>query len=97
MLVMELAQGGSLDRIIAAAGTDTAHPPLTSDFAIRIASDIALALCFVHNLGRRHGDVKPQNIVLTTRGEAKLCDFGLAKMVMENLPQTDTRMGKAGE
>ena len=101
LLVMELCQGGSLDQLI----RDRGKRGLDVDVATGIASDIALALKFVHEMGRKHGDVKPQNVVLTegsprggsrpTRPVAKLCDFGLARMVMGHLPQTDTRMGKA--
>lgn len=53
-------------------------PPLP---AVRIALDIARALAYGWKHQRlTHGDIKPANIMLTTRDETKLADFGLAKV-----------------
>src|SRR6478752_3540250 len=45
--------------------------------ALTVARDIGAALADLHGVGSAHGDIKPQNIVLTPRG-ARLIDFGLA-------------------
>ncbi|MHC4780029.1 MAG: protein kinase domain-containing protein, partial [Planctomycetota bacterium] len=53
---------------------------------LRLAVEVLQALAFIHGLGYVHGDVKPQNIMVDSRGEkprAKLLDFGLAESIME--------------
>ena len=50
---------------------------------IRFATQIAEALEAVHSHGVRHGDVKPENIVVQADDRIKLLDFGLASRVVE--------------
>jgi len=70
-LVMELLQGETLaDRL--AAG------PLPPAEAARIAASVADALDAAHQLGIVHRDVKPANVMLTTAGDVKVMDFGIA-------------------
>ena len=54
--------------------------PLPLDETVRLAIQIASALEEAHSRGILHRDLKPDNIVLTAAGAAKLLDFGLAKM-----------------
>jgi tetratricopeptide (TPR) repeat protein/tRNA A-37 threonylcarbamoyl transferase component Bud32 len=51
---------------------------LSAERALDIVIDVCKALCAAHDLGIIHRDVKPENILLTPEGEAKLADFGLA-------------------
>jgi serine/threonine protein kinase/Tol biopolymer transport system component len=72
-LVLELIAGETLaDRI--------AKGPLPVDEAVAIAKQIAEALEAAHEKGITHRDLKPANIALTTDGQVKVLDFGLAKV-----------------
>ena len=44
----------------------------------RIYKEVCQAVRYLHERSIIHGDVKPENVVMTKKGEAKLCDFGSA-------------------
>jgi eukaryotic-like serine/threonine-protein kinase len=89
-IAMEYASGGTLeDRIL----EDGALPPRT---AAEVASQIAEALGFAHERGVIHRDIKPQNILLNALGDAKVTDFGLARVAYStSLSQTSLVLGTA--
>src|SRR4030095_1261106 len=71
-IVMELLDGESLgDRIRRGA--------LDIDSVLRVGIQIIDALESAHSKGIVHRDLKPANIFITSRGQAKILDFGLAK------------------
>jgi len=58
--------------------------PLPVREAVQVAEQVADALSEAHAHAIIHRDVKPQNIMLTARGQVKVLDFGLAKVVSEH-------------
>src|SRR5262249_18867588 len=61
--------------------------------AVHIALDVARALEHAHSRNVIHRDIKPDNILLSNSGLAKLVDFGLAKRTDEPSHLTATRQG----
>lgn len=73
-IAMELVEGESLDQYVA-------HHPLDVRELLDFAIQIADALDAAHSNGILHRDIKPANILISSRGQAKILDFGLAKLV----------------
>jgi serine/threonine protein kinase len=77
-LAMELLQGAPLSEQIHAGGMGIGE-------VLSIAIPVASALEAAHKLGIVHRDIKPANLFLTSRGQVKILDFGLAKMRRRHL------------
>jgi serine/threonine protein kinase len=80
-LVMELLEGQSLDRLY---GGKAVPLPKLLELGIQIAD----ALDAAHRKGILHRDIKPANIYVTTSGQTKILDFGLARF--EDRPSEET-------
>ncbi len=79
-LVMEFIEGTSLDRLVAEKG------PLAVDRACDYIGQAALGLQHAYEHGMVHRDIKPQNLMLTPKGQVKILDFGLARFLSESEP-----------
>jgi len=79
-ITMELLEGTALSARIAG------HP-IPIDQLLEWGIQIADALDAAHSKGIVHRDIKPQNIFITQRGQAKVLDFGLAKLEASPVPQ----------
>lgn len=86
-LVMEFIEGRSLGERLELAG----RIPISE--AIALVSQVARALDWLHGQGILHRDVKPDNIIVSIDGVAKLTDLGLVKELLMN--QNLTRTGAA--
>ncbi len=90
-LVMELLDGVSLDR--RGRGAD---PPLEIPDVVQIGDDLLDVLAAAHDLGLIHRDIKPANVFITKKGQLKVLDFGIARLVeptVESVTQTGMMMG----
>jgi serine/threonine protein kinase/Tfp pilus assembly protein PilF len=76
-IVMAYVEGETLD-------VRMKRKPLELAESLAIATQVADALAEAHAHGIIHRDIKPSNIIITTRGQAKVMDFGLAKLVLQS-------------
>jgi serine/threonine-protein kinase len=89
-IVMELVEGRDLKDII------RERAPLEVSEAFSIARQVASALDFAHKRGLVHRDIKPQNIMVTDAGVAKVTDFGIARSLSASqLTRTGMVIGTA--
>src|SRR5436190_1508884 len=88
-IVFEYVDGENLKQLVSRTG------PLQVRRAIELAIAIADGLAFAHDHGLVHRDVKPQNVLLTPDGEAKVTDFGIARSldIEHGVTQTGTVLG----
>lgn len=87
-IVMEYVEGRSLSDIIRTQG------PLEPRRAAEMTVAVAGALAFAHRNGVVHRDVKPGNILITSSGEVKVADFGIAQAV--NAGEGSVNLTRAG-
>jgi tRNA A-37 threonylcarbamoyl transferase component Bud32 len=89
--IMEFVDGTDLRRVIQSG-------ELSASEALVIIPQVCEALQYAHEEGIVHRDIKPENILLNRKGQVKIADFGLAKLLdrpatVYTLTRADQRMG----
>ncbi len=82
-IVMQLLEGQTLQEKLEAAAQEERTLPLRE--VLDVAGQVAEGLEAAHQKGIIHRDIKPANIFITSRHEAKILDFGLAKVLEDEL------------
>jgi formylglycine-generating enzyme required for sulfatase activity len=88
-LVMELIPGNSLKTILE-------QKRLSTDEIERVMAQVVAGLAAVHKQKMYHLDLKPDNLMMTSDGVAKLIDFGAAKQVLATVTRKSTRLFTEG-
>jgi serine/threonine protein kinase/tetratricopeptide (TPR) repeat protein len=80
---MKFVDGGQLDEVVK-------HTPISIRQAAELIAKVARTVHYAHEHGILHRDIKPGNILLDTKGEPLLTDFGLARLVESESTVTRT-------
>jgi serine/threonine protein kinase len=70
---------GSLENIIKIYNLAQIKPRINENILAKIALQILCGLSYLHTSNQLHRDVKPANILINSKGEVKLTDFGICK------------------
>jgi serine/threonine-protein kinase len=84
---MEFVDGQTLEQLL------TAPEPLERAQLIDILRQTAAALDYAHHKGIVHRDIKPANIMVSVDGQVKITDFGVARIVSQQMTQAGTILG----
>ena len=85
-IAMEFIQGQTVAEKMAESG------PLPLDLVLSVVRSSGEALDYAHANGIIHRDVKPANFMLTANGQVKVTDFGIAKLLDDDIGLTNTGM-----
>ncbi|MBA2460653.1 MAG: serine/threonine protein kinase [Actinobacteria bacterium] len=82
-IVFEYVEGETLKEVVERGG------PMPVRRVLELGLEISRAIGFAHQQGLVHRDVKPQNVLLSAEGRAKVTDFGIARSI-DAVGQTET-------
>jgi serine/threonine protein kinase len=85
-IAMEFVDGATLEHLMV-------HEPLDKQMILDVLRQTAAALDYAHKRGIIHRDIKPANIMLHERSQAKITDFGVAKIQSQQMTQSGAMMG----
>ncbi len=88
-IAMQFVEGQTLKEVIG-------RRPLSLPSLLSISLQVADALSAAHSQGIVHRDIKPGNIMITGRGQAKVLDFGLAKVFERSDGDADRELTRTG-
>jgi eukaryotic-like serine/threonine-protein kinase len=88
-IAMQYVEGETLKRMIGGK-------PLSQETLLPISLQVADAISTAHAKGIIHRDIKPENIIITPQGQAKVLDFGLAKLLESSGEQSDAHLTVPG-
>lgn len=86
-IFMEYVNGPTFEKML------EGHQVPAGETILSVFRQTASALDYAHRKGIVHRDIKPANIMIHDDGEAKVTDFGVAKIVSQQMTQTGTMMG----
>ena len=86
-IFMECVDGPPLEKVL------NSPEPIRSENALSILRQTAIALDYAHQKGIVHRDIKPANILIHERTQAKITDFGVAKIMSQQMTQSGVMMG----
>jgi serine/threonine protein kinase len=87
---MELLSGELLSRVLLAR-----RAPLEYAHALAVLRDVGAAIAYAHSRGVEHGDINPQNIFVTSRGDLRVLDFGSSHQLLADPLGPDTEIKPA--
>ncbi|GIW23088.1 MAG: hypothetical protein KatS3mg068_2095 [Candidatus Sericytochromatia bacterium] len=90
-IVMELIEGSPLSKLLKLQGQ-----PFPLEYVLKISDEICDALYYIHKNKVIHRDIKPENIIYTSKGVAKLTDFGIAKFEGDKEMESANKGGITG-
>ncbi|KAI7908085.1 kinase-like domain-containing protein [Cokeromyces recurvatus] len=87
-ICMEYCEGGSLENIYKRA--NQIHGVIGETILANIADSVCKGLIYLHTQHVIHRDIKPSNILMTKKGQIKLCDLGVSGELIDSIAQTFT-------